>query len=137
MVLYSTAVLPSFSDAFEIQLSVSFAMAICLSLPMEQSEYHMRKVCEISCLLFVPDCDDVRVCRVWVKLDNNNRYFPPSTFMICGRNSYLDITERYCVLCDVRVMLKEQLGVQRRHNQLKTMNIYSQELIIVNSQLTM
>jgi hypothetical protein len=103
MVLYSTAVLPSFSDAFGKRLkrlSVSFAMALCPSLPMEQSEYHIRKVCEISCLLFVPDCDDIS--RVWVKLDNKNRYFPRCTFMISGRNSYLDITERDCVLYEVR-----------------------------------
>jgi len=99
MVLYSTAFLPSFSDAFEKQLSVSFAMALCPSLPMEQSDYHMMKGCETSCLVLVPDCDVI--CRVWVKLDNNNRYFPRCTFMICGRNSYLDITEGDCVLCEV------------------------------------
>lgn len=126
MALYSTAVLPSLSDAFEKQLSVSFAMSLCLSLPMELSDYHIMKVCEISCLVFVPDC--YVICRIWVKLENNNRYFPRCTFMICGRNSYLDIAERDCVLCEYGLGLKDHLCVEHRHNQLKAMSIYSQEV---------
>jgi len=95
----------------------------------------MMEVCEISCLVFVPDCDVI--CRAWVKLDNNNTYFPRCTFMMCGRNSYLDITERDCVLCEVREKAEDHLGVEYRHNQLKTMSICSQELMAVNPRRTM
>ena len=57
--------------------------------------------------------------------------------MIRGRNSYLDITQRERererqreIVFSVRygLRLKKQLGVEQRHNQLKTIIIYSQEL---------
>jgi len=57
--------------------------------------------------------------------------------MMCGRNSYLDITERDCVLCEVRAKAEDHLGVEYRHNQLKTMSICSQELMAVNPRRTM